>query len=69
MTTKITQCVLFPAGQNHVLLAALSPPRSRNPSNSVEHDMGANEEELDLLYDPCLNCYFDPKSHKYYELA
>ncbi|XP_078595066.1 protein CFAP20DC-like [Branchiostoma floridae x Branchiostoma japonicum] len=27
------------------------------------------EEELDLLYDPCLNCYFDPKSCKYYELA
>ncbi|KAK7916576.1 hypothetical protein WMY93_012337 [Mugilogobius chulae] len=29
-----------------------------------------NEEEyLNLLYDPCLNCYFDPKSGKYYELA
>ena len=27
------------------------------------------EEELDLLYDPFLNCYFDPKTHKYYELA
>ncbi|XP_074646919.1 protein CFAP20DC-like isoform X2 [Tubulanus polymorphus] len=27
------------------------------------------EEELDLLYDPCLNCYFDPKSCKYYELV
>ncbi|XP_071477950.1 protein CFAP20DC-like [Diadema antillarum] len=27
------------------------------------------EEELDLLYDPCLNCYFDPKTGKYYELA
>lgn len=33
-----------------------------------------NEEEdedeyLSLLYDPCLNCYFDPKTGKYYELA
>eukprot|EP00057_Strongylocentrotus_purpuratus_P003255 XP_003726266.1 PREDICTED: uncharacterized protein C3orf67 [Strongylocentrotus purpuratus] len=27
------------------------------------------EEELDLLYDPCLNCYFDPRTGKYYELA
>ena len=29
-----------------------------------------NEDEyLNLLYDPCLNCYFDPKTGKYYELA
>ena len=29
-----------------------------------------NEEEyLNLLYDPCLNCYFDPHTGKYYELA
>lgn len=29
-----------------------------------------NEEEyLNLLYDPCLNCYFDPNTGKYYELA
>nr|CAB3227123.1 uncharacterized protein C3orf67 homolog [Phallusia mammillata] len=26
------------------------------------------EEMLELLYDPCLNCYFDPKTGKYYEL-
>uniref|UniRef100_A0A8C6X2K3 Uncharacterized protein n=1 Tax=Naja naja TaxID=35670 RepID=A0A8C6X2K3_NAJNA len=33
---------------------------------------GENEEEdevLTLLYDPCLNCYFDPETGKYYELA
>ena len=29
----------------------------------------SNEVELDLLYDPVLNCYYDPKSRKYYELA
>ncbi|XP_037535719.1 uncharacterized protein C3orf67 homolog [Nematolebias whitei] len=29
-----------------------------------------NEDEyLKLLYDPCLNCYFDPKTGKYYELT
>ncbi|XP_030062306.1 protein CFAP20DC [Microcaecilia unicolor] len=27
------------------------------------------EEILTLLYDPCLNCYFDPETGKYYELA
>ncbi|XP_014676169.1 PREDICTED: uncharacterized protein C3orf67 homolog [Priapulus caudatus] len=27
------------------------------------------EEMLDLLYDPTLNCYFDPNTCKYYELA
>ena len=56
------------AGQNDALSAALSPPRSRNPSTSMDHN-AVDEEELDLLYDPCLNCYFDPKTHKYYELA
>jgi len=34
----------------------------------MDHNV-VDEEELDLLYDPCLNCYFDPKTHKYYELA
>ena len=24
--------------------------------------------ELDLMYDPILNCYFDPKTNLYYEL-
>ncbi|PFX30604.1 uncharacterized protein C3orf67 homolog [Stylophora pistillata] len=56
------------AGQQAALSAALSPPRSRNPSSSMDHHT-ADEEELDLLYDPCLNCYFDPRTHKYYELA
>lgn len=28
-----------------------------------------NEEQLDLLYDSHLNCYYDPKTGKYYELA
>uniref|UniRef100_A0A8D0DV36 CFAP20 domain containing n=1 Tax=Salvator merianae TaxID=96440 RepID=A0A8D0DV36_SALMN len=28
-----------------------------------------DDEVLTLLYDPCLNCYFDPETGKYYELA
>uniref|UniRef100_A0A8C4V106 CFAP20 domain containing n=1 Tax=Falco tinnunculus TaxID=100819 RepID=A0A8C4V106_FALTI len=44
---------------------------STNQSIPGEDDLNAEEEEevLTLLYDPCLNCYFDPDSGKYYELA
>ncbi|XP_015269818.1 PREDICTED: uncharacterized protein C3orf67 homolog [Gekko japonicus] len=35
-----------------------------------QDDLVAEEDEvLTLLYDPCLNCYFDPETGKYYELA
>ncbi|XP_074986298.1 protein CFAP20DC isoform X7 [Caretta caretta] len=36
-----------------------------------EDDFSAEEDEevLTLLYDPCLNCYFDPETGKYYELV
>ena len=26
-------------------------------------------EELDLVYDACLNCYYDPRTMKYYEIV
>ncbi|XP_051483629.1 protein CFAP20DC [Apus apus] len=44
---------------------------SKNQSVPGENDLHAEEDEeiLTLLYDPCLNCYFDPNSGKYYELA
>uniref|UniRef100_A0ABM5FJ76 Protein CFAP20DC isoform X2 n=1 Tax=Pogona vitticeps TaxID=103695 RepID=A0ABM5FJ76_9SAUR len=41
-----------------------------NLSHQGEGDCMAEEDEvLTLLYDPCLNCYFDPETGKYYELA
>ncbi|XP_033995219.1 uncharacterized protein C3orf67 homolog [Trematomus bernacchii] len=52
--------------------------RSANTWNNLDliggRDESLNEQEkedeyLNLLYDPCLNCYFDPKTGKYYELA
>ncbi|XP_052046210.1 protein CFAP20DC isoform X2 [Apodemus sylvaticus] len=43
--------------------ASLSVQGEEDPS--VEED----EEVLTLLYDPCLNCYFDPQTGKYYELV
>ncbi|KAK7494008.1 hypothetical protein BaRGS_00014890 [Batillaria attramentaria] len=30
---------------------------------------GAEDEELDLMFDPNLNCYYDPRTLKYYELV
>uniref|UniRef100_A0A8D0FBV7 CFAP20 domain containing n=1 Tax=Strix occidentalis caurina TaxID=311401 RepID=A0A8D0FBV7_STROC len=44
---------------------------STNQSIPGEDDLNAEEDEevLTLLYDPCLNCYFDPDSGRYYELA
>ena len=32
-------------------------------------DEAEGEEALELRFDPMLNCYFDPKTNKYYELA
>uniref|UniRef100_A0A8C6IJW2 CFAP20 domain containing n=1 Tax=Mus spicilegus TaxID=10103 RepID=A0A8C6IJW2_MUSSI len=43
--------------------ASLSVQGEEDPR--VEED----EEVLTLLYDPCLNCYFDPQTGKYYELV
>ncbi|XP_062978162.1 protein CFAP20DC [Elgaria multicarinata webbii] len=41
-----------------------------NFSTQGDDDFRAEEDEvLTLLYDPCLNCYFDPETGKYYELA
>uniref|UniRef100_A0A4W3H0S1 Uncharacterized protein n=1 Tax=Callorhinchus milii TaxID=7868 RepID=A0A4W3H0S1_CALMI len=38
-------------------------------TDNTSSDAEDEDEVLDLLYDPCLNCYFDPKTGKYYELA
>ena len=37
-------------------------------STSMSTSMGpADEGELELMYDPVLNCYFDPRTKKYYK--
>ncbi|KAM8915769.1 protein CFAP20DC isoform 2-T2 [Spinachia spinachia] len=68
--TDVLSPPIMPAGQRR---------RSDNTWNHLEDLIGGreesvNEEEkeeeyLNLLYDPCLNCYFDPETGKYYELA
>ncbi|XP_070311889.1 protein CFAP20DC isoform X4 [Odocoileus virginianus] len=41
---------------------------SLSVQGAEELSAGEDEEVLTLLYDPCLNCYFDPQTGKYYEL-
>ncbi|XP_055414798.1 protein CFAP20DC isoform X2 [Bubalus kerabau] len=57
--------------------AALLPPSvdvpptqgwSSRTNGEEELSVEEDEEVLTLLYDPCLNCYFDPQTGKYYEL-
>ncbi|XP_047670091.1 uncharacterized protein C3orf67 homolog isoform X2 [Tachysurus fulvidraco] len=36
---------------------------------SVTEENCSEDEFLNLLYDSCLNCYFDPQTGKYYELV
>lgn len=51
--------------------ARLAANMSVVPLPTGEEDLSAEEDEevLTLLYDPCLNCYFDPQTGKYYELV
>ncbi|OWF55807.1 uncharacterized protein C3orf67 homolog [Mizuhopecten yessoensis] len=46
-------------------------PRKAGLSAMGRQDTTDDEsiDELDLLYDPCLSCYYDPRSCKYYELV
>lgn len=39
------------------------------PAGEEDPSVEEDEEVLTLLYDPCLNCYFDPQTGKYYELV
>ncbi|XP_056380471.1 protein CFAP20DC isoform X3 [Hyla sarda] len=62
---------IIPTSQNQNKDPLLKLKESRLNCNEGDDGIGADEEEdiLTLLYDPCLNCYFDPETGKYYELA
>ncbi|XP_069329859.1 protein CFAP20DC-like isoform X1 [Eulemur rufifrons] len=44
-------------------------PGSSSAQGEEDPSVEEDEEVLTLLYDPCLNCYFDPQTGKYYELV
>ncbi|XP_055504298.1 protein CFAP20DC-like [Leucoraja erinacea] len=51
------------------IISPRQPSALQDLTNDTGNVMEDQDEVLDLLYDPCLNCYFDPKTGKYYELA
>lgn len=62
MTNGVFLCCISDAGgRKHKRLPS---DQSGGGGGNSDYD----EEELDLLYDPVLNCYYDPQTHKYYEL-
>lgn len=63
MSQRGISVIFFKANESDLLL--FSTPHTGEDGLNAEED----EEVLTLLYDPCLNCYFDPNSGKYYELA
>ncbi|XP_070558108.1 protein CFAP20DC-like [Ptychodera flava] len=54
---------------NSVTLPTKSPLKDDSRKDDSGKGESDGEDELELLYDPCLNCYFDPKTCKYYELV
>lgn len=49
-------------------MADLAGPLDRIESSpTLTESFSVNSDELDLVYDPDLNCYFDPVSKRYYE--
>ena len=69
-------------GARGLSLSHATPPRalvatrkgSKSAAGSAERPAegtgpgGDDERGLDLLYDGILNCYYDPRTNKYYEL-
>jgi len=47
-----------------------APARDRRPDiGGGGAPVDDHSDDLDLMYDPMFNCYFDPKTNKYYQLA
>lgn len=60
--------VLSPAllDTGHLETAHSSHPS--HPSQQLEQTDTDKPDELELMYDPQLNCFYDPVTYKYYEL-
>lgn len=53
------------------LTPALANTLTEQPDfpSDVAGDVKDNDQELDLMYDSQLNCFYDPVTNKYYELV
>lgn len=45
-----------------------TPPIEPVEPGGAIRDSAHGEEELELLYDPILKCYYDPRTHEFYEV-
>lgn len=79
-TSTLSESIVTEKTATHSLLdsldtrnmgGALSPIMSDPSVNQFDpllNQSVQSEDELELMYDPQLKCFFDPKTHKYYEL-
>ena len=58
--------------RTHSKMGLLHSPTAAVANSLAEmspSQQGQSEDELELVYDPDLNCFYDPNTEKYYELA
>ncbi|XP_016367702.1 uncharacterized protein C3orf67 homolog [Sinocyclocheilus rhinocerous] len=69
-TSTWTQYIPLPVDQGQHYQKEMNPLLHSNPRWKLPTlpCLSGEEKFLNLMYDPCLNCYFDPQSGKYYEL-
>ncbi|KAH8859522.1 hypothetical protein KSF78_0006968 [Schistosoma japonicum] len=54
---------------NHQINSRNSTVQETKMSNNKLCDVNSTNELIELIYDPILNCYYDPKSGRFYELT
>jgi len=66
---------LSPRGSTEVILgngtvpdAGFGSGGTESSGDACDSPLQGDNNILDLVYDPVLNCYFDPGTNKYYEL-
>ena len=45
-----------------------SPPLGEKDLTEENESQHQEQKEIELIYDPVLNCYYDHRTHTYYEL-
>eukprot|EP01051_Picozoa_sp_SAG22_P021545 SAG22_NODE_4797_length_1160_cov_2.579031_2_plen_126_part_00 len=56
-------------GDGRAAAAAHRAGDDEHGSATQQGEAGSSGGDIDLLYDPILSCYFDPKTNRYYQLA
>ena len=62
----LTICPIFSFGQ--ITIDSDDADIANAYDNNAMNSSKGGEASVELIYDPVLACYFDPKSGKYYEI-